>query len=155
MTIEERVSVLRRLRERLIEQRSRFMQYLDMLDREYAARDQDAHEQLEEQQLERQLTIEREIVGEIERFQRSIDPLETLYRHAYPEQELEIPPLRSALQSVQQQVIARVERNARTLRPDEVPGDSISDSGEPLHTQLRGKSVFADTTAPYTIDIST
>jgi len=153
--IEERVSVLRRLRERLIEQRSRFMQYLEMLDHEYAARDQDDHDQDDHEQLEQQLTIEREIVGEIERFQRSIDPLETLYRHAYPEQEFEIPPLRSALQSVQQQVIARVERNARTLRPDEAPGDSISASGEQLRTLLRGKSVFADTGAPSTIDIST
>jgi|GEM_PF-3916016 len=112
MTTEQKVSVLQKLRGRLIEQRERFMQYLGLLDQEQAA-----VERGDTERLQQQLDTEQLIVSEIDSFQRAIEPLEELYNRAYPRRELEIPPLRSALQSVQKQVREKVQRNARFCGP--------------------------------------
>ncbi len=148
MTTEQKVSVLQKLRGRLIEQRERFMQYLGLLDQEQAA-----VERGDTERLQQQLDTEQLIVSEIDSFQRAIEPLEELYNRAYPRRELEIPPLRSALQSVQRQVREKVQRNARLLWPDgTAPAPT---AGDPLRSRERGKSVFADSGSPSVIDIST
>ncbi len=148
MTTEQKVSVLQKLRGRLIEQRERFMQYLGLLDQEQAAVERGDIERLQQQ-----LDTEQLIVSEIDSFQRAIEPLEELYNRAYPRRELEIPPLRSALQSVQRQVREKVQRNARLLWPDGTA--PALPAGDPLRSRERGKSVFADSGSPSVIDIST
>jgi hypothetical protein len=76
--LERRVSVLRRFRELLLEQRGKFQKYLKVLDHERAdieSGDVDrlvAHVELEEQ-----------IVSEIFTFQKVIDPLDELYHAAW------------------------------------------------------------------------
>ena len=165
MTTEQKAAVLRSLRERLIEQKERFMRYLADLDLEYAGNA--ANEPDAAGVALGALETEKQIVSEIGEFQRLIEPLEDLYRAAYPRQEREIPPLRAALQSVQRQVLERLEHNEQpgldSAEPAELaaPAESTESaafvlaSGRQLRSRDRGRSVFAEPPNPSTIDIST
>jgi hypothetical protein len=106
---DERVRILRRYREALVRQRDRFRSYLDALERRPTAEDPTA-------ELEFHVEMEASIVREISVFERSIEPLETLYRVHDPKGAGEIPSLREALTRTRDEVLRRTEQNQLSLR---------------------------------------
>jgi len=111
MDHQERVALLRRLRDMLVQQRDKFQNYLEILDNEEEAirkRDVDA--------LESYVRLETSVLGEIQAFQKVIRPLESLYRSAYPNEESQIPPLRESLSRLRERVLERNEQNRNLMR---------------------------------------
>jgi hypothetical protein len=110
--VEGRVAVIRRFRELLCEQRKKFERYLLVLDHERAdieTGDVDklvAHVELEEQ-----------IVSEIYTFQKVIDPLEDLYRSAYPlANENDVMSINDSLAVLRSEVARRNAENRGLLQ---------------------------------------
>lgn len=103
-----RVAILRRYKQALTRQRERFRGYLGLLEARAsagAAGDLLFH-----------IELERTILREIASFERTIEPLETLYRSSDSDGASDIPALREALQRTRDEVLRRTQENQRLLR---------------------------------------
>jgi|APSaa5957512622_1039677.scaffolds.fasta_scaffold266267_1 hypothetical protein len=113
--VEQRVAVLKRLKKLLFGQREKFRTYLDVLEHQetdIAEGDTD--------KLQAHVALEKAIVSEIYSFQKVIDPLEDMYRLAYPnrEEETEIYEIKGSLDKIRDEVLDRNRRNQELLRND-------------------------------------
>jgi hypothetical protein len=108
--LNERVAILRRFKAALVEQRDRFRRYLDVLENG-AGQDGTALDDLEFH-----VEMEKSIVQEIATFERTIEPLEQLYRAHDPEGAKQIPVLRNALERTREEVVRRTSYNRDLLR---------------------------------------
>ena len=110
--MSQRVAALRRFRELLVQQRAKFENYLKVLDFERAD-----IESGDIDKLSAHVEIEEAIVSEIFTFQKVIDPLERMYKSAYPAAEArDLPELRSALDELKDEVLRRNAENRALLR---------------------------------------
>ena len=144
MDIERRVAILKRLRKYLAIQRDKFHSYLDVLERQESDILNDNTEKLQAH-----VELEQSIVKEIYAFQKVIDPLEDMYRMAYPKREEEIPALKTSLEHIKEQVLERNKNNQNLLR--DKMGDvrkKISD----IRTTRKLTSVLAPEPTPTLID---
>ena len=137
-TLEERKALLRRFRELLQKQRDKFHTYLEVLDHQKAdieTGDVDA--------LVAHVEIEQGIVGEIFAFQKVIEPLEDLYRAAYPSaSEDDIPALKSTLEDLKTEVVERNTENRKLLKQRmEMLRHEIMSVNNPYSKR---KSIYAD-----------
>lgn len=145
---ERRAAVLRRFRELLLQQRGKFERYLLVLDHE--------KKDIESGDVDRlvaHVELEEEIVSEIFTFQKVIDPLEDLYRAAYPTDSapLEVAELRSSLNDLHGEVLKRNEENRALLkRRMETLRVEIAGLRNPLASR---KSVYAGEGAGGLLDI--
>ncbi|MGO8693121.1 MAG: flagellar biosynthesis protein FlgN [Rectinemataceae bacterium] len=135
--LEQRVAVLRRFRELLSQQRDKFERYLVVLDHEHSdieCGDVDS--------LVAHVDLESQIVSEIFTFQKVIDPLEDLYRAAYPSAAVEdVSRIEAALLGLRTEVSARNAENRLLLkRRMEMLRGEIAGFRNPLAAR---KSVFA------------
>ena len=120
--VTQRVAILKRLKKLLFAQRDKFRSYLDLLEH------QETHiAEGDTRKLEAHVELEKSIVKEIYAFQKVIDPLQDMYRMAYPysEEESEVPAIRDSLERIKEEVLVRNKQNQDLL-----------DSGM---TQVRGK----------------
>ncbi len=145
--IQHRVAVLRRFRELLVRQRDRFRDYLEVLDKQkdvISTGDADA--------LISHVELEEKIVADIYAIQKVVDPLEDLYRAAYPDKESEVPSLKTALKELQSEALARSERNRELLstRMNEIRGEIRTLRGNPFATR---RSVYANEGSASLIDL--
>ncbi|MDR0759078.1 MAG: flagellar export chaperone FlgN [Treponema sp.] len=119
--VARRVAILRRFRELLQAQRDRFRDYLTVLDKQ-----KDLIEQGDAGDLLTHVELEEQIVADIFAIQKVIDPLEAMYRTAYPESASvragdnvapvsEVTNLKTALEDLKTEAIARTERNKALL----------------------------------------
>ncbi|NLK45826.1 MAG: flagellar biosynthesis protein FlgN [Treponema sp.] len=109
--IDERVAILKRLRHLLKQQRTKFQEYLLVLEKqEVSIKSDDVNV------IYAQAEIEEQIVSNINNLQRVIKPMEDLYRSVYPQGEAEIPQLKTDLYKLQTQVLAQNERNRNLLK---------------------------------------
>ncbi|GHV85114.1 hypothetical protein AGMMS50230_07220 [Spirochaetia bacterium] len=127
--VERRVAILKRFRELLSQQRDRFRQYLDVLDKQ-----RDVIEKGSADDLLVHVDLEEKIVGDIFAIQKVIDPLEAMYRASFPVPALaaiganakhpgpglpgevqEVPSLRAALEELRSEAVLRSERNRELL----------------------------------------
>jgi FlgN protein len=111
--IGQRVATLKRFRELLVQQRAKFENYLTVLDHERAdirSGDVDA--------LAAHVELEEAIVSEIFTFQKVIDPMEEMYRAAYPAagEDPELPELRGTLNELKDEVLRRNAENRALLK---------------------------------------
>jgi hypothetical protein len=107
---EQKIAILKRLREMLARQRERFAAYLQILEEEeLAIRQGDADKLLA------QVEVEQSVIAEIFALKKVIAPLEDLYRAAYPGTERTVPALRKTLDSMGTQIIAHNARNRQLL----------------------------------------
>ena len=111
MEYSERVAMLHRLRDMLVQQREKFQHYLNILDQE-----EDAIRRRDVEALEDYVQLETSVLAEINSFGKVIRPLESLYRSAYPEEESQIPPLRASLARLRERVLERNEQNRALMR---------------------------------------
>ncbi len=109
----QRVAALRRFRELLVQQRAKFENYLTVLDHERAD-----IESGDVDRLSAHVEIEEAIVSEIFTFQKVIDPLEQIYRAAYPSAapDPELPELRGTLDDLRTEVLRRNAENRALLK---------------------------------------
>jgi hypothetical protein len=152
--LEQRTAVLRRFRELLVQQRAKFEHYLLVLDHEKTdieSGDVDklmAHVELEEQ-----------IVSEIFTFQKVIDPLEDLYRAAYPDgapasagaEGPGLPELKDSLVELRGEVLKRNAENRALLK---VRMESLRTEIAELRMPMKvRRSVYADSGEGGVLDI--
>lgn len=109
--IDERIMLLKKLKETLLCQRDKFRNYLDLLEKEEAVIiDNDM------EKLEHHIQLEQSIVQEIYVIQRVINPLEDMYRVAFPEKEATIPKLKISLEELKGMVKGRNLKNRLLLK---------------------------------------
>ncbi|GHU80381.1 hypothetical protein FACS189468_0060 [Spirochaetia bacterium] len=154
--VKRRVAVLKRFRELLTQQRDRFRQYLEVLDKQKevieggSAEDLISHVELEET-----------IVADIFSIQKVIDPLEDMYRASFPPgpvpdgnlpENREVPSLKAVLEDLKTEAVARSERNKELLskRMAEIRSEIKSLRGNPY---IARPSVYAGEGSASLVDI--
>lgn len=145
--LEHRVAVLKRFRELLVNQRDKFRDYLVVLDKQ-----KDVIERGDADALASHVELEERIVSDIFAIQKVVDPIEDLYRAAYPQKDAEVPQLKDALEELKAEVISRSERN-RALLSEKMEGirEEIKTlRGNPFAAR---RSVYADAGEASLIDI--
>jgi flagellar biosynthesis/type III secretory pathway chaperone len=134
----QRVAALRRFRELLVQQRAKFENYLKVLDHERSD-----IESGDVDRLAAHVEIEEAIVSEIFTFQKVIDPLERIYRAAYPAaaEDPDLPELRGTLEELKVEVLRRnAENRALLKRKMETVRSEIAGFRNPLSAR---SSVYA------------
>lgn len=110
--IAERVSILKRFKKLLDEQRAKFRDYLSVLEKQekmISSGDVDA--------IVRHTELEQGIISEIYTIQKVIDPLESMYRTTHPDQrDAEIPRLKTDLEKLRKDVLVQNEKNRELLK---------------------------------------
>jgi hypothetical protein len=109
----QRVATLRRFRELLVQQKVKFENYLTVLDHERTD-----IESGDVDKLAAHVELEEAIVSEIFTFQKVIDPMEELYRAAYPAaaNDPDVPELKSTLNDLKDEVLRRNAENRNLLK---------------------------------------
>lgn len=146
--VQRRVAVLKRFRDMLEAQRDRFRQYLDVLDSQ-----KEVIEQGNADSLIAHVEMEEKIVADIFSIQKVIDPLEDMYRAAYPENEgTGVGGLKTALEELKAEAAVRTERNKELLsrRMTEIRSEITALRGNPYAFR---PSVYAESGQPTIIDI--
>jgi hypothetical protein len=144
----QRVATLRRFRELLVQQRAKFENYLTVLDHERTD-----IESGDVDKLAAHVELEEAIVSEIFTFQKVIDPMEEIYRAAYPAagEDLELPALRGTLDELKDEVLRRnAENRALLKRKMEIVRGEIAGFRNPLASRT---SVYARQGAGALVDI--
>jgi hypothetical protein len=108
--VVQRVAILRRFKELLVQQRDRFHQYLTVLDKQ-----KDDIENGSAEDLLAHVELEEKIVANIFSIQKVIDPLEAMYNASFPQRESDVPSLKTALQDLQTEAVTRSNRNKELL----------------------------------------
>jgi hypothetical protein len=146
--LDRRVAILHRFRELLIQQREKFRRYLDVLDRE-----RDDIEEGDVDTLASHVEMEEQIVSEIYTFQKAIDPLEEIYRAAYPaaSEDPELPAIKGSLDQLREEVLRRNAENRTLLkRRMEMVRAEIAGFRSPLKARA---SVYAGSGGGTLVDI--
>jgi flagellar biosynthesis/type III secretory pathway chaperone len=144
--IAQNAAILRKLRDTLSRQREKFGAYLNLLECE-----ERSIEKGDSEKLLAQVEMEQSIIAEIFTLKKVIAPLESLYRAGYPEgTESTIPRLKSALEEMGEEILARNGRNRQLLRErmEEMRKEITS-----LRSWPKSASPFAEVT-PGLIDIN-
>jgi hypothetical protein len=143
---DQKIAVLKRLREMLLRQKEKLRDYLHLLEKE-----EGSIVDGETEILLAHVEMEQTIIADIFTLKRVIAPLETLYRAAYPGTESTVPVLQEALEDMGRQVMARNSRNRELLRErmDDLRREITS-----LRTWPKTGSVFAEV-VPSLVDITT
>ena len=110
--VTQRVAILKRLKKLLLAQREKFRTYLEVLEHQ----ETDIAEE-DTRKLQAHVDLEKSIVKEIYAFQKVIDPLQDMYRMAYPhrEEEREVPAIRDSLERIKEEVLVRNRKNQALL----------------------------------------
>ena len=155
--LAQRVAVLRRFRELLVQQRERFHRYLALLDKqETVIQTGSAAELLT------QVELEEQIVTDILSIQKVIDPLETLYQAAVFSTTTataaapadDVPTLKVTLENLKSQAAARSAHNRDLLsaRMVELRSEITELRNNPLANASRSK--YQNSVSASLVDIS-
>jgi hypothetical protein len=161
--VSRRVSILRRFRELLKAQADRFRQYLEVLDRQ-----KDVIEEGNAEDAAAYVEFEEKIIADIFSIQKVIDPLEAMYRAAYPlsgkgrkrrakqasaEDAAGIPDLKTVLEGLKSEAASRVERNKELLsrRMAAIQTEITAIRKNPYSRKSR--SVYGEVPSPSLLDI--
>ena len=112
--LAQRVAILRRFKTLLTQQRDRFRNYLDLLDKQ-----QNVIESGSAEDLLAYVDIEEKIVADIFSIQKVIDPLEEMYYSVIPVNEAsfqdEVPGLKASLEKLKSEAVIRSTKNKELL----------------------------------------
>jgi len=144
--VEQRTAILRRLRKLLVQQRDKFKSYLSVLEHQ----ESDIVEG-DTEKLKAHVEFEKSIVKEIYAFQKVIDPLEDMYRAAFPrrEEEAEVPAIKESLELLKDEVLARNKKNQELLSESMT---SVRGKIKELQTLKKFKGIFPRESTPSLID---
>lgn len=145
--IEERVFILKRLREMLLAQREKFKTYLDLLEKEETAiLAEDTNK------IEVHIKVEHSVLKEIFAFQKVIEPLEEMYKINFPKREKTIPELKESLEKLKEKVLKRNEKN-RNLLKNKIA--YLRQEIKEIKKNHKTKSPYSGRSTPSIIDITT
>lgn len=147
-TVAERVAILRRFREMLQCQRGKFSAYLEILDKQKGDIEKE-----DVDSLVKHVELEQSIVAEIFTFQRVIDPLDAMYKAAYPDGKApsDIGGLKRELEDMRTSMLRKNEENRVLLRQRMgMLRQEISGIRKPF---LRANSVYGQAGEASLIDI--
>jgi len=109
--LDQRVAILRRFKELLLQQRERFQSYLAALEKQQAV-----IESRDTEDLVKYVELEEQIVADIFSIQKVIDPLENMYQAAIPFSAADdIPALKLTLENLKEQAATRSAYNRDLL----------------------------------------
>jgi len=109
--LAQRIAVVRRFRELLIQQRERFNNYLAVLEKQ-----QDIIRTGNAEELLAQVELEEQIVADIFSIQKVIDPLEDMYQAVIPFSTADdVPVLKVALENLKNRAISQFDHNKDLL----------------------------------------
>jgi hypothetical protein len=145
--VDRRVSLLKRLKNTLSQQRDKFRDYLKVLDAEQTSIANEASDTLKAQ-----VELEEQLVVEIHAIQKVIDPLEAVLRESYEVTDDEVSELRSTLSSLQTEVAEKSRENRGLLEKT-----MARLSGEIVRLRpVRGRNPYAGSKpASVLVDITT
>ncbi len=108
--LDERVLILKRFRELLLEQRKKFQEYLTVLEKqEFSIIEGDT------EKLMAHTELEQNILGNIYKLQKVITPMEEMYRETHSG-DADIPELKADLAGLQERILVQNEKNRTTLK---------------------------------------
>jgi flagellar biosynthesis/type III secretory pathway chaperone len=145
--LDQRVAILKKLRNTLLRQRDKFQEYLHVLEKE-----EEDIEGGDLNKLEIHTKIEESIVHELYTFEKVVNPLEDMYNVAYPEKEKEIPAIKQSLHRLKEKVVKRNKKNQELLqrRMELVKKNIVS-----LRKPFGGRSPYSDNDTSSLVDITT
>ena len=136
--LTQRVAILRRFRELLVQQRERFHRYLITLEKQQAIIETGSSEELTDY-----IEQEEQIIADIFSIQKVIDPLEVMYNAAVSSSSPadDVPTLKTALKELKDQVAARSAHNKEmlSLRMDVLRSEIIELRNNPLANTARSR----------------
>ena len=147
--LAQRVAILKRFRELLVQQRERFQRYLVTLEKQQAVIETGSSGELADY-----IEQEEQIIADIFSIQKVIDPLEEMYNATVPASSAgDVPVLKTALKELKDQVAARSAQNREllSLRMDVLRSEIIELRNNPLANAAR--SAFSHSGTASIIDI--
>jgi hypothetical protein len=145
-TTSRNTAIVKRLREMLLRQREKFRRYLELLEREGLSIENE-----DTASLQMHLEMEKGLIAEIHALRKVIDPLEEMYKAAYPRSEESVPPLKEALRKMGAQI---KERNVRNRALLEERMNRLRQEMSGLRVWPRANASFPET-IPNLVDIRT
>lgn len=150
LTMEEldaRVALLRRLRDYLVKQRERLVDYLELLERE-----EEAITSEDVERLHIHVEMEHRILKDLFSLQRVIVPLKEMYRAMYPTGHREIEYLERSVGELTRKAFAHNEENRKLLQ---LQMASLKERIEALRIPQFRKNLFASSHTSHSVDILT
>ena len=108
--LKERVAIVKRFRELLRSQRDRFQTYLETLDRQKAVIEAGSAEDILTH-----VEMEEKILSDISSIQKTIAPLEAMYRARPAPDAPEVPEIQAALSGLRAKASLKVQQNRELL----------------------------------------
>jgi hypothetical protein len=108
--LKERVAIVKRFRELLRSQRDRFQTYLETLDRQKAVIEKGSAEDILTH-----VEMEEKILSDISSIQKTITPLEAMYRARPVPDAPEVPEIQAALSGLRAKASLKVQQNKELL----------------------------------------
>jgi hypothetical protein len=146
LTFEQRLALVRKLKEILLLQREKFRAYLYLLGQE-----ERVIIESDVEKLEHHIETEQGIMRELAAFEKVIEPLEAMYSLAFPNKEAEIPPLQQAIEIIKREALERNSRNRCLLktRMEDLKREmaSIRRKGPPPSPKRAAETAFVDVNA--------
>ena len=149
--LAQRVAILKRFKTLLTQQRDRFRNYLDLLDKQ-----QNVIESGSAEDLLAYVEIEEKIVADIFSIQKVIDPLEEMYYSVIPAHESsfqdEVPGLKASLEKLKGEAVMRSTKNKELLskRMVELRSEIKILRNNPYST---GRTVYSETNKASLVDL--
>jgi hypothetical protein len=145
--VKERVALLRRFKELLLEQRRRFRDYIEVLDRQ-----KETIENGSVEDIEAHVDLDEKMAAGIIAIQKTIEPLRAMYEAASAG-DAEIPEISAVLENLKAETAKRIETNKNLLqkRMDSIRGELKNLRGNPF---AKRKSIYAESQSATLFDIS-
>ena len=147
--LAQRVSILRRFRELLIQQRERFHNYLSALEKQQTVIESGSIEELLAH-----VELEEQIIADIFSIQKVIDPLEDMYQSVIPlSSGDDIPTLKVTLENLKSQAAIRSAHNRDLLssRMTEIRNEIAELRNNPFANKAR--SAYQNSVSATLVDI--
>ena len=149
--INERVAILKRFRHLLEQQRNKFKEYLDVLQKQ-----EEGIKSEDDTLIVAQAELEQQIVSNITNLQKVIVPIESLYKEKGIQLTAEIPQIQKELTELQEAVLSQNEKNQSLLKEHVVQiRNKIANISNPrFNPYAKNTSIYSQKTSqPSIIDL--
>ena len=149
--INERVAILKRFRHLLEQQRNKFKEYLEVLEKQ-----EEGIISENDTVISAQSELEQQIVSNITNLQKVIVPIEKLYKEKGITLTAEIPEIQKELSNLQQAVLTQNEKNQNLLKEHMVQiRNQITKISDPrFNPYAKNTSIYSQkTSTPSIIDV--
>ena len=149
--INERVAILKRFRHLLEQQRNKFKEYLDVLQKQ-----EEGIKAENDTLIVAQAELEQQIVSNITNLQKVIVPIENMYKEKGIALSAEIPQIQKELTELQEAVLTQNEKNQSLLKEHMIElKNRISNFSNPrFNPYAKNTSIYSQkTSTPSIIDV--